>query len=126
MLPKQNRLKTKSEFDRVYKHGKKLSTPYFLVIIASQKTSNLKQGQSLPRFGFVASKKVGKAVQRNRAKRLLREIVRKEFPLLSNSFEAVIVSFESMNNVDFQELTDAIKSSFYKLNLYKNKSTPSI
>lgn len=71
MLPKQNRLKKKKDFDRVFNEGSYLDTPLFLVKSAK---NNLK----VSRFGFVVSKKVSpKAVERNRIKRIMREVVRK-------------------------------------------------
>jgi len=59
-------LKTKKEFDRVYHRGRAYHSEYFVIFY-------LKAPE--PRVGFVASKKVGKAVARNRAKRLLRALL---------------------------------------------------
>ena len=66
MLPRQNRLKDKLDFDNIFKNGRKISTPFFL--FAYIKTTPEKPTL----IGIVASKKVGGAVQRNRAKRILR------------------------------------------------------
>ena len=66
MLPRQNRLKEKIDFDNIFKNGKKISTPYFLF-------TYIKSNPEKPTLiGIIASKKVGGAVQRNRAKRILR------------------------------------------------------
>ena len=64
------RLKSQKEFERVFAHGKSLggSTVAFYFC-----PNNL----GYPRAGFIASKKVSKrAVDRNRAKRLMREVFR--------------------------------------------------
>jgi len=57
-------LRTSREFDSVYKNATKTwHTPYFVLFYRYTKEF---------RVGFVASKKLGNAVHRNRAKRLLR------------------------------------------------------
>ncbi|RUM73372.1 MAG: ribonuclease P protein component [Sulfurovum sp.] len=58
------RLKTSKEFNRVYNSPTKTwHTPYFVLFYQENETHTV---------GFVASKKIGNAVHRNRAKRLLR------------------------------------------------------
>ena len=58
------RLQTTREFDRVYRQSTQTRhTPYFVLFY--------KKGTEC-KVGFVASKKIGNAVHRNRAKRLLR------------------------------------------------------
>lgn len=56
-------IKTSSSFKKVTQSGKKVHTPFFIFF-------NLPSNQF--KLGVVASRKVGNAVARNRAKRLLR------------------------------------------------------
>jgi len=59
-------LRGRGDFRRVYEHGRKLVAPSFvLYALPAPDTAT----------GVVASKRVGHAVQRNRAKRLLRELL---------------------------------------------------
>ena len=62
-------LKKEKEFSKVYQKGQKKHTKYVIIIFLN---NNLNE----KRFGFVASKKTGNAVKRNRIKRLFREVVR--------------------------------------------------
>lgn len=69
-LPKENRLRKPGEFRRVYEAGKRLQGRFMTVFILPSKTS-------FQRLGITASKKaIGKAHDRNRTKRLLREAFR--------------------------------------------------
>lgn len=69
-LPKENRLRKPKEFRRVYENGMRIEGRFMTVFIVPSETS-------FQRLGITASKKaIGKAVQRNRAKRLLREAFR--------------------------------------------------
>lgn len=61
-------LRTRSQFQRLYTQGKK-AVGHYLVAFADEPTEN----EAPSTVAFVASRKVGGAVQRNRAKRLLRE-----------------------------------------------------
>lgn len=66
---KENVLSGKQNFDRVYKKGKSTAHKYVVVFF---KKNDLSYG----RIAFLASKKVGNAVMRNRARRLMKESVR--------------------------------------------------
>ncbi len=62
MLPKENRLRQKRDFKRLYNRGKSQANNFFVIYWR-------KNGQKDSRIGFSISKKLGKAVQRNLLKR---------------------------------------------------------
>ena len=68
-MQRESRLRKSRDFALVYEEGRRRSD-HQLVVIARR------NGLQSSRFGFVTSKRVGKAVVRNRTKRRLREAVR--------------------------------------------------
>lgn len=67
----QNVLRSSWQFRLVYEQGSKAYCKYSILFY--HKTGETGSG---PQFGVVASKKVGNAVERSRAKRVLREALR--------------------------------------------------
>jgi len=127
MLPKKHRVRKTSEYSKIFKKGKRFRTPYFNFTVYQPRTSlrTSKKQIALPRFGFVAGKKVGGAIQRNRAKRLLREAVRVEFPMLKNNFEGVFIAYDSILKLNHQKTTSVVKNVFNKASLYHNENPTS-
>ncbi|OPX19739.1 MAG: ribonuclease P protein component [Desulfobacca sp. 4484_104] len=66
---KSDRLVRRADFERSKTLGQRYHTSHFLVSLVPNQA-----GQ--PRLGLVVSKRLGKAVRRNRVKRLLREFFR--------------------------------------------------
>lgn len=64
------RLRTRAEFEAVFKSGRRASGRFLTVVIRPN-------ALAVARLGIVASRKLGGAVQRNRAKRRIREIFRR-------------------------------------------------
>ena len=66
---KKNVLRKNSDFSAIYKRGKSVGDRYVVLFYRPN-------GLSYNRTGFLASKKVGNSVKRNRAKRLMKESYR--------------------------------------------------
>jgi len=66
----------------------------------------LPNGLDLSRYGFSVTKKVGKAVQRNRLKRLLRQIVGSQ--LLKSGWDIVFIVRRRAVDADYHQLEKAV------------------
>jgi len=66
----RQRLRTRAEFDRVFRGGMRLDGALFALLAAPN-------GSEVDRLGLVVSRRVGNAVVRNRARRLLRDSFRR-------------------------------------------------
>ena len=70
----KRRLRSTAEFNTVRQHGRKIVSRFFILQFLALNQSS----PGVQRFlAVVASRRVGNAVKRNRAKRLLREVFRK-------------------------------------------------
>ncbi len=67
---KGRRVRRRVEFQHAFGEGTRTHGRYVTLVIAPNSTGS-------PRLGLVASRKVGNAVARNRAKRLMREVFRR-------------------------------------------------
>ncbi len=79
------RLRRPQEFRRVWNEGRSWAHSCFIVWAAPN-------GLPQSRMGLVASRKVGHAVARNRARRLLREAARHCYPHLLPGWDILLVA----------------------------------
>ena len=95
------------EFRRVYAKGKSAVRPTVVVYA-------LRRPGKAVRVGITATKKIGSAVERNRARRLLRESVRTLWPRLRFGYDFVLVSRGKTAHVKcgavLAEMADAMRA----------------
>jgi len=98
-LPKESRLLKRADFLRVYEHGVRLEGRFMTVFI-------LPAEHGLHRLGVTATKKaIGKAHDRNRAKRLLREsfrLSRVELDAIATKYDWVLNARRSLLQVKLE------------------------
>ncbi len=97
---KSQRLRKRREFFQVQQQGRKIHLRDLLVFVYLQKGKQ--------RLGITASRKIGGAVQRNRVKRLLREVWRKEHHGLSMGYDIVFVVKRSAVTANFSVLRQQV------------------
>jgi len=111
-FPKEARLAKRAEFLRVYEHGKRIEGRYMTVFVMPNR-------RDIHRVGITATKKaIGKAHDRNRAKRLLREafrLSRAELDCVSIKYDWVLNARRSLLKVkvekplaEFREIVNRI------------------
>lgn len=82
-FPSPERLRLRLEYERVYRDGRPYRTPLVVLFVLTAPALSRKAG-------FVAGRRVGGAVSRNRAKRLLRESYRRHKNRLPESGVQVV------------------------------------
>ena len=78
-------LKTNSDFRRAYARGKSYTNPALVLYVRKTRAGSC-------RIGITASKKIGNAVQRNRARRIIREAFRQIKLPLKKNYDLVFVA----------------------------------
>lgn len=110
MLQKKYRVNKSKDYHLIYKKAKRYVSRYVILFV---KGNNLE----FNRFGIVTSKKIGKAVRRNKIKRQIRAIIMNESSNLKKSFDLVIVSRINIKNAGYYEIYKDLKSVFKKAKL---------
>lgn len=99
MLPKENRLTKKTDFTQVSKRGEVIQSKNFG--LAYFRANNNKA----PKFGFIVSNKISKkAVDRNKVKRVLRQVVRELVGDVKNGLLFVLLVKKSILGASQDEL----------------------
>jgi len=94
----------------VRRSGKSYAHPHFVLVVLAA------EGETT-RVGVTAGHALGKAVQRNRAKRLLREAIRPILPKIKPGWKLLLIARNSILNANFTEIQDCMYLQLTKANL---------
>jgi ribonuclease P protein component len=108
MLPQGNRLSLAKNFRRFKERGRNLESPFFRL--------SYLPGSGQPRFGFVVSSALGGATKRNRARRILREVVRSRLAKLP-PIEAVLIARRRVLEASYEEVLASFDQVLSKISL---------
>jgi ribonuclease P protein component len=94
-LTPQERIRRRADFQQVYDRGVRMHARFMTVFVLAN---------SLPvtRLGVAATRKLGDAVRRNRAKRLVREVFRRNKTV--PGFDVVVVPRRELLDAEFSSL----------------------
>ena len=113
MFLRKNRLTKEKDINHVFRRGR-----YFFVKDLGIKF--IKNNLDYPRFACIVSNKISKkAVERNRIKRRLREIIRLAIPNLPQDIDLVVFTRQSIKEIDYQEMEKQIHACLKKMWLLK-------
>jgi ribonuclease P protein component len=111
------RLRRPEHFRRVRREGKTFSSATLHLNLAANRRKSL-------RCGFVVSKHIGSAVERNRAKRRVREAVRLVLPSIHPSYDIVfVIRSATVATVIFSTLQAEVITLLQRANIWREPAT---
>lgn len=105
-------IKENREFQRAYKRGKSFVSPFVVTYILKNKENNLQ-------IGITTGRKIGKAVQRNRARRVIRAAYSKIYPELKSGYNIVFVARTKTVYSKSYEIEKALRAQFKKAGILR-------
>ena len=104
-FPKDHRVRRRPEFTHVFETAIRVKGPYLTVLMSPNSLGR-------PRLGLVASRKLGDAVRRNRAKRLIREVFRLTPPLPGRrGIDVVVIPRRELFDAPYSSLESELRGA---------------
>ena len=101
MLPKRNRLRRNTDIRRVHREGRRWHHPLLILFVRAN-------NQDASRFAVSVSRRIGKAVVRNRCRRRIREVIRRRLAEIEPSWDCLLVARSGLPTASFDEIEAAI------------------
>lgn len=104
IMLKKTVLRNKKDFSRIYSKGKSIGDRYVVLFFK-------KNNQDYSRIAFLASKKVGNSVKRNRARRLMKESIRLLDFKLPCGYDYIFIARNTINGRSYSDVSRSVKSA---------------
>lgn len=111
-LQRTYRLKRRNDFRKVFRGGTSVANRQF-VLYTFKRTDG-----EVSRVGISISRKVGKAVVRNRIKRLIKEIVRKWMDQIHPQMDLILIARNPVVGLDYKEMESSLRHVMKRGNVF--------
>lgn len=113
MLDKKFRLRSRKDFERIFKEGIYFPEDWLVLKIA-------RNNMAITRFGFVVSNKISKvAAKRNKIKRMLRESIRTSSVVVVGGFDCLFIVRRDVSEKKTTEVRVVVEKLLNKCGLLK-------
>lgn len=109
-MKRKYRLRRNSDFQQVRRLGKSYASPVMVLAF-------LQNELDYNRFGFVVSKRLGKAFRRNKIKRQMREIVRLRMQGIKPGFDLVLIARKQIGQATYVEISQSLEGLLKRADL---------
>ncbi|MBK9924522.1 MAG: ribonuclease P protein component [Anaerolineales bacterium] len=100
-MQRKFRLTRSDDFKRVRRSGKSYAHPLVVLIVQESDEPHV-------RVGITAGRTVGTAVIRNRAKRLLREVMRPIIPTIASNLDLILIARAGLASATLEEVSETV------------------
>lgn len=102
-MKRRFRLTRSTDFKRVRRLGKSYAHPLVVLIALPNEQGGL-------RIGVAAGRSLGNAVERNRAKRLIRAVLQPELARITRGWDIAFIARQRMVGADFMDVQRALSA----------------
>ena len=105
MLPERYRLRRNVDIRQVHREGRRWRHPLFILFVSAN-------NRDASRFAISVSRRIGKAVVRNRCRRRVREIIRRRLSRVEPGWDCLLVARAGLLGASFDQIEAAIDQLF--------------
>lgn len=105
MLPERHRLRRNADIRRAHRDGRRWHHPLLILFVSAN-------NQEASRFAISVSRRIGKAVVRNRCRRRVREVIRHRLADIEPGRDCLLVARVGLSAASFEEIEAAIEQLF--------------
>ena len=111
----RNRLRRRGDFARLRRHGRTYRRPWLSLSVVQNEVG-------YNRYGFITSKQLGKAVTRNRVRRVLREVIRLRHADVQPGFDILWIARSGLVGKPWPVVVQMVDELYRQAGLLKDAS----
>jgi len=111
-MKRQYRLRKNADFQRIRRFGESKSNRLMVLVVLPNRLEH-------NRFGFSVSKRIGKAVRRNKIKRQMREAIRLRQEQIQPGRDMLFIARAPIQKASYQEIARSAYSLVEQFGLFK-------